>query len=574
MKIVYNGRASRRNNSLPVGSEDVLELLSNDWNDYGFETTFITVCRVAGERIELGAIRILFEKHSNSRTYLNARLKEGWDGEFPIDGISYVSIPSEISFYEQIDGALSNTAAVRVAKNLRDASYLVHVSEDTNAQKLVSSAGFDNSLQRERGSVEAFNDGWKILDRSSLAARDVEFSFEDVFGKDSTLNLKFSQDQTSLPREINVLIGANGTGKSQLLHQLVDSWIADTTKKRARRFSEQPNISRLIVASYSPFELFPVDMAHSKLKDLDAYKYFGLRGKHAPNPKDGKSDSANLPVGLSREVPKRDTVDSLLSCVEDDQRFRHIKGWGQKIGTAERVLKVAIGFDTMALKLRANVDVKNLILDEDFHSLVKQVRHQGKSGLYIDIVPSIVEELDCQILSKGVVKPQGVVFLKDGKIQQLSSGQRLFAFLVINILGAIKRNSLILIDEPELFLHPSLEIQLIEMLKQILRSFNSRAVLATHSVSIVRETPSDCVHVFERGDDELRITHPPFQTFGGDVQRIATYVFGDGAVSKPFESWIEERLESLDANQLIESLKGHINEELIIQIHAMERGQW
>ncbi|WWL45134.1 AAA family ATPase [Pseudomonas parakoreensis] len=159
-------------------------------------------------------------------------------------------------------------------------------------------------------------------------------------------------------------------------------------------------------------------------------------------------------------------------------------------------------------------------------------------------------------------------------MRALSSGQRLFAYLVINLLGAIKRNSLILIDEPELFLHPSLEVQLIDMLKQILDKFNSRAILATHSVSIVRETPSDCVHVLERTDDQLVIKSPPFQTFGGDVQRISSYVFADKLVSKPFEQWISERLENMDADELIESLKGHINEELIIQIHAMEAGKW
>ena len=35
----------------------------------------------------------------------------------------------------------------------------------------------------------------------------------------------------------------------------------------------------------------------------------------------------------------------------------------------------------------------------------------------------------------------------DGEIVELSSGQKLFSFIVINILGAIRRDSLILIDE-------------------------------------------------------------------------------------------------------------------------------
>jgi ABC-type transporter Mla maintaining outer membrane lipid asymmetry ATPase subunit MlaF len=146
---------------------------------------------------------------------------------------------------------------------------------------------------------------------------------------------------------------------------------------------------------------------------------------------------------------------------------------------------------------------------------------------------------------------------------------------VINILGAIRRNSLILVDEPELFLHPTLEIQFVDMLKTILSRFNSKALLATHSVVTVREIPSQCVHVFEKTNDDVVLRHPPFQTFGGDFQRISSYVFGDKAVSKPFEAWIKAQLDELEtADALIAALGDDLNEELIVLIKAMERGQW
>src|SRR5690606_10922397 len=149
----------------------------------------------------------------------------------------------------------------------------------------------------------------------------------------------------------------------------------------------------------------------------------------------------------------------------------------------------------------------------------------------------------------------GVTFFRDGNIVQLSSGQKLFSFIVINILGAIRRDSLILIDEPELFLHPTLEIQFIDMLKAILDRFNSKALLATHSLVTVREVPTDCVHVLVRTKDGLSIRTPPFQTFGGDMQRISSYVFGDHDASKPFERWIKDQLEELgSADALINAL--------------------
>jgi len=146
---------------------------------------------------------------------------------------------------------------------------------------------------------------------------------------------------------------------------------------------------------------------------------------------------------------------------------------------------------------------------------------------------------------------------------------------VINILGAIRRNSLILIDEPELFLHPTLEIAFIRMLKSILASYGSKALVATHSLVAVREIPRDCVHVFEQTDQGLAIKTPPFETFGGDVQRISSYVFGDKALSKPYEDWLRVQLKEFGtASNLIAALGDDINEELIIQIHAMEREQW
>jgi energy-coupling factor transporter ATP-binding protein EcfA2 len=574
VKVIYKGRASKRTNSMPDGSEDVLELLSNNWNDFGYETTFIVSCRIAGERIELAPVRILVDGIKNTRRYLDKLLKENWDGDFPIPEVSYISIPGEVAFYEQLQGALSKKTALEIADLLRDASYLIHIKDSIEAQELVKSEGFKDSLQRERGSIESFSDGWKVLDQSSITAMNIDFKFNDVFENQSSLSLKFSKDKTGLPREINVLIGANGSGKSQFLHQMVEAWLADGRKARQRYGQMPESISRLIVVSYSPFELFPVDMGGSEAKDRDAYKYFGLRGRFTSRSAGEAKQKASSTVSLSREIPRKDTINSMLDCIADDQRYRHIKGWGQKVKTATRVLQAAIDFDAIAFKLKTRVDIDELVSEGDVEAPFKKLPINKREATLALISPSTTQVWECSALAKSIDKDFGLVFIKGAKIRALSSGQRLFAYLVINLLGAIKRNSLILIDEPELFLHPSLEVQLIEMLKQILDKFNSRAILATHSVSIVRETPSDCVHILERTDDKLVIKSPPFQTFGGDTQRIASYVFADKSISKPFEKWISERLEIMDADELIESLKGHINEELIIQIHAMEAGKW
>lgn len=185
MKVIYKGRASKRTNAMPDGSEDVLELLSNNWNDFGYETTFIVSCRIAGERLELAPVRILVDGIKNTRQHLDKLLSDNWDGNFPIPDVSYISIPGEVAFYEQLQGALSKKAALEIADLLRDASYLIHIKDSIEAQELVKSEGFKDSLQRERGSIESFSDGWKVLDQSRLSPQWISILNSMMFLKTS-----------------------------------------------------------------------------------------------------------------------------------------------------------------------------------------------------------------------------------------------------------------------------------------------------------------------------------------------------------------------------------------------------
>lgn len=560
MRICYLGRRSGRKNPVPQGSDDVLELLWDEWNDFGYETSFPITCRIGGKVIDLGVLRLLVADRSRSRDVLDEVRASGWDGNFPAPGINYISVPSEITFYQQLKAHLSEKGAVRIAEVLRDASLLEH-KPDPAALSLVKTEGFRNSLQRERGSVAAYLDGWKILESQAIAVRDFEFRFKDVFQATATLKLNFESDSL-LPHDFNVLIGPNGAGKSRVLHQMVDTWIKP--KDGEFGFAEPPNLSQVVVISYSPFERFPVDMFGVKVQDTDVYRYFGFRGRSG-QATNGRARS----IRLSHEFPKVNAAQSLIACLSDDQKFKAIASWAKKVVTMQTVLRTAFQFDFAAVQIDEKKRVRNLY--SDIRKVEGTTVVKAGNNRFVPIAPHTMDYIDVVRLLDACVATSGVVFFKGRAPIELSSGQRLFAYIVINLLGVIRRNSLVLIDEPELFLHPTLEIQFVEMLKEILSSFNSKALLATHSEVIVREVPADCVHVFQRTKDGLVITRPPFQTFGGDIQRISSYVFGDNAISKPFEKWVQKQLKQFgSATALIEAMKGNLNEELLVQIKAME----
>ena len=565
MRVCYLGRRSGRKNPPPDGAGDVLEILWDKWDDFGFETSFPVTCRINDRLVDLGVVRLLIADHSTSRIALDKLLASGWDGTFPAPGLDYISVPSEITFFQQLKAHLGGDAASEIASALRDASFLVR-NLDQAALVLVGTEGFKNSLQRERGSVAAYLDGWKILENQAIAVKNFEFRFIDVFRSTSTLALNFASDNL-LPHEVNVLIGPNGAGKSRVLHQMVDAWIKP--QDGGLGFAEQPNLSQVVVVSYSPFEHFPVDMEGVKVQDKDVYRYFGFRGRSGDS-----TDGRPRRIRLSHEFPKAKAAQSLIACLADDQKFRALTDWATKISTMEEVLRTAFQFDFAAVEIETNKRVRNLY--SNFNEIDGLTSVVVDDSRYIPVASHSINHVDAGRLLEACVAKSGVAFFKDGLPIELSSGQRLFAYIVINLLGVIRRNSLVLIDEPELFLHPTLEIQFVEMLKEILANFNSKALLATHSEVIVREVPADCVHVFQRTDDGLVITHPPFQTFGGDIQRISSYVFGDNAVSKPFEKWLAQKLGEVgSAEALIQAMGDNLSEELLVQIKAMEGGnQW
>ncbi|CAN5628696.1 AAA family ATPase [soil metagenome] len=574
MEVVYLGRSGRRQKPSPLREGDVIELLDNNWDDYGRRTFFATTARIDGREIDLGSIKLLVEGTHSTAALLSELRADGWDGVFPIPGQNYISVPAEIEFYAQLISLLGEERATGVARALCDASFLVRIDRNEAAAALAASEDFKVSLQRERGAVKAYLDGWQLFANLKVTVASTRFRFTDATGEESTLALNFESDGP-LPHDINVLIGPNGVGKSQLLRQIVRAWLGTQGPAPEPAFEEPPNISQLMVISYSPLEAFPVDTVETVIADRDVYRYFGFRGRPAAPPEEGDPEEVSfatppppLPIFDTR-FPRIQAAGSLVDALADDQRYGSISDWPGKLRTMYKVLRTALHFDYLAVAVRSDGTGDGSVAPGGLTTI------SIGDTLHLPIREEDVVAVDVGAIRAALLADEGVSFIKDGVKLRLSSGQSLFSYVVINVLGGIRRNSLILMDEPELFLHPTLEIQFIDMLKGILASLSSKALMATHSEVVVRETPSDCVHVFQRTNDgAIRIDSPPFQTFAGDIQRISSYVFGDRTAAKPYEAWIREQLEAYGtADALLAALGGDVNEELVIRIRAVAAGR-
>lgn len=561
MRVFYQKGSNWRATPTKLPSENTMLSLSfNNWDDYGVSTTLNAVLYVDGKNFLEFALKLLIENDDYSPKKLNELCENGWDGFFPIPDINYVSVPSDIDFYNSLIAKIGIDEAKDVLELVRDAGYLENILRDQKAISLIKSDDFSTSPLREAGARKAYEDGWKLFNEEQSSIKDFTLNTIRRDGLVEPIRFKFNSEL--LPYDINVLIGENGIGKSYTLKSLVEYWLGvdrgnkfELDKIQHDPFDNYPNISKLILISYSPFEEFTIDLSKTNLKDKDAYRYFGFR-------KIIEASDGNQKIGISRNLPASDSVSSILKSLYDDMKFAELPNWTNKFETILNVLMPAIEFEFIAFEIIDGVELFNQI--SDFSEFII-----GEETKYLLINENVIKKVDeWKIELKDCVQfESGAVFIRDNKSIEISSGQRLFCYIVVNVVGQIRKDSLVVIDEPELFLHPTLEIEFIELLKKVLKAFTSKAILATHSLAITREIPAKCVHVYRKKNDTVEVEYPPFETFGGDMQRISSYVFGDNSTTKPFDNWIEEQLTIYENPQdIIDKLGGEINEEMLIKL--------
>jgi predicted ATPase len=112
----------------------------------------------------------------------------------------------------------------------------------------------------------------------------------------------------------------------------------------------------------------------------------------------------------------------------------------------------------------------------------------------------------------------------------VSSGEFHFLSLFSSILSNIKENSLIIIDEPEISLHPNWQNKLLNILSPIFISFpKAQVIVASHShlmVSSLRKSKSSLISM-KNIENQIQIKNlDTINTFGWSAEQILFDVFG------------------------------------------------
>lgn len=185
----------------------------------------------------------------------------------------------------------------------------------------------------------------------------------------------------------------------------------------------------------------------------------------------------------------------------------------------------------------------NLVISQDVVQVVSHIMGEEYSDIQI-LTHNFYSK------SSGNKAAKTIWISKNGKTYSeafAGTGEARIILLVNDILNASK-NSLILIDEPEISLHPSAIFRLKEfIIEQTLRKHH-QVVITTHSTQLVKDFPKEAIKVVSKSGDTIQISE--------NVDfRDAFYELGDSYTSKKL-LYVEDRLAKNIVDHVIELLGG------------------
>lgn len=143
-------------------------------------------------------------------------------------------------------------------------------------------------------------------------------------------------------------------------------------------------------------------------------------------------------------------------------------------------------------------------------------------------------------------------------LTDLSSGELGTLIRLTKLVSEVKQNSIVLIDEPELHLHPSWMVSYIPRLKKLFDNYNCHFIIATHSPLLVANLQKDDVIVLKKNSHGIIAKNVETGTFGVEVDKILSRIFDvrllDSSLIKSTFEQIRDLLKSSDREQQIEGM--------------------
>lgn len=255
---------------------DCIIIYDDRWNDYGYETLFHMVYYDNnGKKNDVGMLKIHFSEYDSSKYENKIKEVRTIIGR-KIEQLSqlFCSLGYDLEYYKKLKTFFPESY-LDILKRLNDIAIF-----DDIRKKYINSHGVKVSLLRESSAEKALNEAAYLLKHDTLEDKNMSFAYNVKLPYSNTstkLQFDFSKVYNDEPNRINILIGKNGVGKTNILTNLANS-LSGIELSEYSFENKRPPVYKILSISYSAFDDFKKRDSLGK-ETLGSYVYCGIQSK-------------------------------------------------------------------------------------------------------------------------------------------------------------------------------------------------------------------------------------------------------------------------------------------------------
>ena len=317
-----------------------------------------------------------------------------------------------------------------------------------------------------------------------------EIIFRDFRNFRGEQRISFVDSLTDQARPITVIAGTNGTGKTTIL---------DTIEASFRLVGYQGDEDSNTIDQYADKDIsVGFELMHSDLQGFAARKpqQFSITTDRRKWAENGWSEStlrATLQKSIGQMDTKKRELDGGLIYLPQERRLEtFISGAIQAPPeTPSWIYRWADTGKWLGSLEQFWVWQDYLDLDQQRRKRTSNGKASARLKSFISTMEDVLGEGRKISVEEGVVRVTATWQESDGsvpllKLDQLPSGERQVLLMFGELARRRRPGAIIMIDEPELNLHPTLQVLVMHQLRKIAREWDAQIIIATHSLEILR----------------------------------------------------------------------------------------
>ena len=143
--------------------------------------------------------------------------------------------------------------------------------------------------------------------------------------------------------------------------------------------------------------------------------------------------------------------------------------------------------------------------------------------------------------------------------QSLSSGELFLLAMMSRLVSIVRTESLVLMDEPEMHLHPNAIGDLVRTMRLIAEEYSSFVIIATHSPLVLQQIPSRYVRVLQRIGNTTTCKRLDLESFGENLTTLTESVFHAADEPRPYLEQLEEMVRDHSLEEIEEAFGGRLS---------------